>query len=92
MNERNYPISIYSSDGELIDRAGNVESAESVLYGDLSQHDGSARTIFAPDADIARLESLARINADCWDIPQDIVLPAECEHDHVFGEEQGARP
>lgn len=77
--EPEYPIAIYSQDGELIDRAGNVESAESVLYGDMSDHDGSPRTIYAPENDIQRLEYLAKINADCWNIPLDIVKPSELE-------------
>jgi hypothetical protein len=69
-----FPIRIYDGSGEMIDCAGNVESAESILYGDLSQHDGTARTIYAPDADMARLAYLAGINADCFGIPVDNVL------------------
>ena len=88
-----YPIAIYSSAGELIDRAGNVESAESILYGDLSAHDGHARVIFAPPQDVGRLESLARINADCWDIPVDSVHLSEHEHAHDFEDaRRGAKP
>ena len=69
----NYPIAIFDHAGALIDRAGNVESAASVLYGDLSAHDGHARRIVAPREDCARLLAYASENADCYGIPLDIV-------------------
>lgn len=68
-----YPIKIQSSSGESIDEAGNVESAVSILYGDLSTHDGNARTIFAPAEYCQALRAAAAENADCWGIPLDIV-------------------
>lgn len=69
----NWPIAIYSSNGELIDQCGNVDSAVSVLYGDLSTHDRSARRIVCPASMAKELEYNARINADCWSIPLDTV-------------------
>lgn len=74
-----YPIHIFDSTGAPIDRAANVGSAESVLYGFLAQHDGNARTIYAPPGDVARLKHLAAINADCWGIPLDVVKPASAQ-------------
>lgn len=73
-----YPIAIFTEDSELIDRAGNVETAVSVLYGDLSDHDGRPRIIQVPidsvfDKDAERLAYEADINADCWGIPVDTI-------------------
>lgn len=72
-----YPITILASDGSVIDRAANVESTVSVLYGDLSYHEGSARTILCPAEYVSRLRYEARINADCWGIPLDMVKAVE---------------
>lgn len=71
-----YPYLIIDADGQLIDAAGNVESAESVLYGDLSYHDGRARVVRVPMGDddaLARLRYAAEINADCFGLPLDRV-------------------
>jgi len=68
-----YPILILDADGEVIDRAGNVESAVSVLYGDLSYHDGRARKVICPAEHVSRLRYESRINADCWGIPLDSI-------------------
>ena len=78
-----YPIVITDADGEVIDAAGNVESAVSVAYGDLG--DGARPFTFhvpnpCPDTmhdayDVAsRLRREAEINADCWGIPVDAVI------------------
>lgn len=83
-----YPIRIYDAQGAMIDCAGNVESVESVLFGDLSVHDGEPRTIYAPDDLIPRLEHLAAINADCWGIPKDVVAPAAQEPEPAGDEAQ----
>lgn len=69
-----YPIRIETASGDWVDSAGNVETATSLLYGDLSEHDGEPRTIYAPAALCRVLESEARVNADCWDIPVDHVV------------------
>lgn len=71
-----YPIIILDADGALIDRTSNVESAESVLYGDLASHDGRPRLVTAPAEDVDQLRYLARINADCYGLPLDRV---QCE-------------
>jgi hypothetical protein len=72
-----YPIVIWTHDYELIDRAGNVESAVSVLYGCiLNRHDGKPRRIVAPASMVDRLRAEAEANADCWGIPIDIVEAA----------------
>jgi len=72
-----YPIRIIDADGDLLDACGNTESAASVLYGDLSYHDGRARTIYAPEQYVDQLKWEAEINADCWGIPLDRVVPIE---------------
>ena len=56
-----------------IDTADNVETAVSILYGDMSEHDGQQRIIFASDELVSQMEYEARINADCWGIPVDVV-------------------
>lgn len=76
MSSVDYPITINTHDGALIDQAGNVESALSILYGDLSDHDGKARTIFAPPELVEALAYHASINADCFGIPIDVVFPS----------------
>lgn len=77
MSAHEYPFVICDGDDE-IDRAGNVDTVESVLYGDLTYHSGSVRIVWVPEGDefdypAAQIETLARINADCWNIPLDIV-------------------
>ncbi len=76
MNE--YPFAILDADGNVVDRAGNVSTVISVLYGDLSYHPGTARTVQVPfgtsmDEAAERIAYHADINADCWDIPLDKV-------------------
>ena len=68
-----YPILIFTSAGIEIDRAGNVESAVSVLYGDMSTHDGQPRQIFAPPTEAKRLRKHAALNSDCYQLPIDAV-------------------
>ena len=71
-----YPFEVYASDGTHIDSVGNVESLDSVLYGDLSSHDGHPRIIHVPhgmDDDAARIQYLIDINADCFGIPHDLI-------------------
>ena len=72
--DEEYPIRMEEYDGTLIDQAGNVESAVSVLYGDLSDHQGQARKIFAPSQYVGLLRTEANNNADCWNIPIDEVI------------------
>jgi hypothetical protein len=76
-----YPITITEQDGTLIDRVANHETAVSVLYGDLSYHKGTPRTVTVPaspdwDARAAYLENDTFINADCWGIPLDQIVRA----------------
>lgn len=73
-----YPILVYRGDGTLIDAAGNRESAESVLYGDLSDHDGQPRIVQVPQEMTDLIEYLqwaAETNADCFGIPEDVIQP-----------------
>ena len=72
-----YPIRIIDADGELIDACDNMETAACILYGDLSYHDGQARTIYAPERFENALKHEAAINADCWGIPLDKVVALE---------------
>lgn len=66
-------IAIYDHVGNEIDIAYNVESAISVLYGDLSSHDGHARRVVCPGAVARQLRYEAAINADCFGIPVDMI-------------------
>lgn len=59
--------------GNEIDTAYNIESAVSVLYGDLSTHDGHARQVTCPASCYDQLQYEARINADCYGIPLDTI-------------------
>lgn len=71
-----YPIAIYEDMGVSwveLDRTSNIESAISVLYGDLSTHNGEARLIRCPAEYVERLQHEAELNADCYGIPVDIV-------------------
>ena len=81
-----YPIVLWTNDYQFIDRAANVESAVSVLYGSiLDRHDGKPRRIVAPESMVDRLRAEAEANADCWGIPIDIV-----EADTEYGRFAGA--
>ncbi len=68
-----YPIMMFTNGGVEIDRAANIESAISVLYGDLSGHDDNARLVFAPAEFTGGLRHHAHLNADCFNIPVDHV-------------------
>lgn len=74
-----YPIVITERDGTVIDRTATVDSAFSVLYGDLSTHSGASRRIVVPRgpdwdfvADVMQIE--AELNADAFGIPTDIIV------------------
>lgn len=78
-----YPYVVFTEDNEYVDSAANVDTLESVLYGDLSYHPGIARIVQVPmgdehDETIERLEYLARINADCFGIPLDYIERVIC--------------
>ena len=81
-----FPI-VLTCDGEsIMDMAGNVEAATSVLYGYIGEVEvlDDPRTIYVPNGeewdDVAgALEWQAEINADCWDIPTDIVVRYDLE-------------
>lgn len=73
--EERYPFTILDADGEVVDRAGNVETVESILYGDLSTRDGRPWRVVAPAGAVRRLEAIAAENADCWDMPLDTIEP-----------------
>lgn len=84
MSFKPYPFTILAADGKVIDRAANIESAVSVLYGDLSRHDGLPRTILCPADSVGRLEYHTDINADCFGIPLDIVkVDGQYERDRL---------
>lgn len=69
-----YPFEIRDCDGGVIDYASNVETVTAILYGDLSTHDGTYRAVDCPDAESAeRLRYEAKINADCYGIPVDVI-------------------
>lgn len=66
-------IVIRDMSGEIIDTADDIESAECVLYGDLSYHDGEPRLVTCGRQFYPALKTLAEINSDCFGIPLDVV-------------------
>jgi len=74
-------IYIYDQEGELIDwTEHSVDSALSVLYGDLSMHEGGPRTVILT-GDLAESRPIinymvreSEINSDCWGIPADNIV------------------
>jgi hypothetical protein len=76
MDTITFPIVMFTEQGEHIDSALDAESAASVLYGDLTYHEGHPRIIQIPHDRDDLAEAMARhaaINADCWGIPLDTI-------------------
>ena len=77
-----YPITIQRQNGEVLDRVGNYESAESYLYGDIGwridNYPEALMIVFpmAPEFDmqVRYLQTIVEQNNDCWGTPVDMVV------------------
>lgn len=66
-----YPIVIKNSRGVEVDRVANADTANAVLYGDLSARDGGQYTIEVPEGEewdraALLINGEIRLQADCW--------------------------
>jgi len=65
------PILIETADGRFVDRVSNWETAESVMWGDLSTRPAVGYVAYIPDWPefdwaITYLTGQCRLQADCW--------------------------
>ena len=73
-----YMFTIFTETSEFVDACDDTDTLGSILYGDLSYHEGTPRIIQIPlgdegDEAAEQASYLARINADCFGIPLDTI-------------------